>query len=83
MRTFVKPINVKIVMKMQIIELNCALIMLFITSNSRTLGSMTINQGIHKMLFCNQNLTLEYQACFTSKCYLYSMWVDAWQGGPI
>jgi hypothetical protein len=73
MKTFVKPINVKIAMKIQIIKLNCALIMFFIANYIRTPSSMTINQGIHKMSFCNQNFTLDYQACFISKCYPYNM----------
>jgi hypothetical protein len=47
---------------------------LLIINNYRTPSSMTINQGIHKMLFYNQNLTLAYQACLTSKCYPYNMW---------
>jgi hypothetical protein len=67
MKTFVKPINVKITMKIKIIELNCALIMFFIANNSRTRSSMIINQGIHEMSFYNENFTIDYQACFTSK----------------
>jgi len=70
MKTFVKPINVKIAMKIQIIELNCALIIFFIANNPRT---PIINQGNHKVSFYNQNFTLDYQACFISKCYPYNM----------